>query len=210
MKISRSNIVEFTITLTMFLVVVSSAFIFANGKNDVFEEKIYVLNEEVKDGRVDNTKDEELEEKVKEEIPEEEIDPIVYDNMTLTELSDKLNKSLNSDMSGYGNFIASYTIEKGIDPYLATAIILHETGCTWECSRLVKECHNVGGMKGSGCGSYGYFNTLEEGIQRFVDNIYNNYYVYGLTDAYSMNSKYAEDPEWSIKVNNHIEKIKNR
>ena len=100
----------------MFLVVVSSAFIFANDKNDVFEEKIYVLNEEVKDGRVDNTKDEELEEEVKEEIPEEEIDPIVYDNMTLTELSDKLNKSLNSDMSGYGNFIASYTIEKGIDP----------------------------------------------------------------------------------------------
>ena len=67
MKISRSNIVESVIILTMFLVVVSSAFIFANGKNDVFEEKIYVLNEEVKDGRVDNTKDEELEEEVKEE-----------------------------------------------------------------------------------------------------------------------------------------------
>ena len=65
-------------------------------------------------------------------------------------------------------------------------------------------------MKGSGCGSYGYFNTLEEGIQRFVDNIYNNYYAYGLTTADAMGKKYAEDPAWSMKVNNYIEKIKNR
>mgnify|MGYP002511620479 CR=1 FL=1 len=45
--------------------------------------------------------------------------------------------------------------------YLAVAIVLHETGCKWTCSKLVRECNNVGGMKGSGCGSYGY-----EGIQR--------------------------------------------
>ena len=37
-------------------------------------------------------------------------------------------------------------------------------------SILVKQCNNVGGMKGSGCGIYGYFNTLEEGIQRFIYN----------------------------------------
>ena len=33
---------------------------------------------------------------------------VVYDNMTLEELSDKLDRSLNSDISGYGNFIASF------------------------------------------------------------------------------------------------------
>ena len=130
--------------------------------------------------------------------------------MTIDELSSKIEDSLNSDISGYGYFIANYSLEKGIDPYLATAIMLHETGCTWGCSSLVKNCNNVGGMKGSGCGAYGYFNTLEEGIQKFIDNIYNNYYAYGLTDAFSMGNKYAEDPEWAIKVNRYIEKIKNR
>ncbi len=129
--------------------------------------------------------------------------------MTMDELAEKLNRSLKNELSGYGNFIASYSIEKGIDPYLATGIILHETGCTWNCSSLVKNCHNVGGMKGSGCGSYGYFATLEEGITRFIDNIYNNYYLYGLTTADTMGNKYAEDPNWSMKVNSHIEKIKN-
>ena len=36
----------------------------------------------------------------------------------------------------------------------------------------------------------------------------NNYYLYGLTTADTMGSKYAEDPEWSRKVNSYIEKIK--
>lgn len=130
--------------------------------------------------------------------------------MTIEELSDKLNRTLSSNLSGYGNFVATYSLEKGVDPYLATAIMMHETGCEWGCSSLVRSCNNVGGMKGSGCGEYGYFSTLEEGIKKFIDNIYNNYYAYGLVNADLMGSKYAEDPEWSRKVNVHIEKIKNR
>lgn len=194
MKISRSNVIKIVSLLILLLVIVGFVFIFVKNKEN--KEEVIAYVEDVSTV----------------EIPElEEIeDPIVYDNMTMQELSDKLERSLNSDISGYGNFIASYSLEKEIDPYLATAIMLHETGCTWECSSLVKNCNNVGGMKGSGCGSYGYFNTLEEGIQRFIDNIYKNYYAYGLTNANLMGSKYAEDPEWSIKVNRHIEKIKNR
>ena len=201
MKISRSKLIEITFTLTLFVLVIIYAFMFSDSETKVKESYAY---DEIKIKEV-NISVLETEEEIKEEI-----EPIVYDNMTLEELSSKIERSLNSNISGYGSFIANYAIEKGVDPYLATAIMLHETGCTWECSNLVKSCNNVGGMKGSGCGAYGYFNSLEEGIQRFIDNIYNNYYLYGLTNADLMGSKYAEDPEWSRKVNGHIEKIKNR
>ena len=90
---------------------------------------------------------------------------IVYEGMTEQELGSKLNKVLGSSLDGYGDVFAKYSIEYGVDPYLATAITLLETGCKWGCSTLVKQCNNVGGMKGSGCGSYQAFDTLEDGIE---------------------------------------------
>lgn len=148
-------------------------------------------------------------EEVKKEIEEKvEANPIVYDNMTMEELSNKINLSLNSTIAGKGNLIASYSLEKGVDPYMATAIILHETGCRWECSYLVKTCNNVGGQKGSGCGSYSAFNSLDEGIMAFIDNLYNNYISLGLTTPELINPKYAQDQEWSKNVNKYIEIIK--
>lgn len=136
-------------------------------------------------------------------------EPIVYDNMTLNELADKLNRTLSSDLSGKGMLFASYSIELGVDPYLAVAISMHETGCTWGCSYLAKECNNVGGQKGVGCGEYRAYDTLDEGIYGFIANIKNNYVDYGLLTAETMNPKYAEDPEWNVKVNKYVEKIKN-
>ena len=53
-----------------------------------------------------------------------------------------------------GYAYATYSLELGVDPYLAVAISMHETGCTWNCSYLLKACNNVGGQKGEGCGSY--------------------------------------------------------
>jgi hypothetical protein len=105
---------------------------------------------------------------------------------------------------------ASYSLEKGVDPYLAVAISLEETGCNWNCSRLVKTCNNVGGMKGKGCGSYGAFPTLDDGIKAFIDNIYRNYVAYGLLTADEMNPKYAANPAWSTNVNAYITRIKNK
>lgn len=143
------------------------------------------------------------------EYTKEELEPIiVYDGLTLEELASKLNKSLNSTISGKGELIASYSIEKGVDPYLATAIMLHETGCKWECSYLVRKCNNVGGQKGSGCGAYKSYDSLDDGIRGFIDNIYNNYVSYGLLTSEQMNSKYAEDKNWSVNVNKYIETIK--
>ena len=145
-----------------------------------------------------------------EEVKDEYIaeDEIVYDGKTLEELTQIINKSLNSTVSNKGDLIASYSLEKGVDPYMATAIMLHETGCKWNCSRLVRECNNVGGQKGSGCGSYSYFNSLDEGIKAFIDNLEKNYISYGLTTPEQINPKYAEDPSWAKKVNKYIEEIR--
>ena len=145
-------------------------------------------------------------EEVKEEL--EPIPEIVYDGMTLDELSDKINRSLNSTISGKGYLIASHSLEMGVDPYMATAIMLHETGCKWGCSYLVNACNNVGGQKGSGCGAYAYFNSLDEGIMAFINNLSRNYIDYGLTTPELINPKYAEDPNWSKNVNKYIEQIK--
>ncbi len=152
------------------------------------------------------------------EIAEEitEIEPIlteeiVYDGMTLNELAEKLNRYLKSNLSGMGMVYASKSIELGVDPYLAVAISMHETGCKWGCSKLTRECNNVGGMKGKpscGSGSYRKFDTLEEGITKFIENIAKNYYAYGLTTPEAMNHKYAESKTWATKVNNYINEIK--
>lgn len=201
MKISRSKLICIILLLVilLFMIVFSVIVKSKNEKEyDIYAFKI-VDNDivQINDMDIDNYED------------VIELPVIVFDGMTLDELSEKIERSLANELSGYGSFIANYSLDKGVDPYLATAIMLHETGCTWGCSNLVKSCNNVGGMKGYGCGSYSYFSSLEEGIEKFIDNIYNNYYVYGLDTAYLMGSKYASDPKWSEKVSRHMEKIKN-
>ncbi len=146
--------------------------------------------------------------KIEDESEIIEENPIIYDGKTIDELSELINKSLNSTISGKGYLIASHSIEMGVDPYMATAIILQETGCKWTCSRLVIECNNVGGQKGTGCGNYSYFNTLDEGIIAFIDNLANNYINYGLITPEQINSKYAEDTSWATNVNAYIDIIK--
>lgn len=136
---------------------------------------------------------------------------IVYDGMTLNELTEKLNRSLKSTIAGKGDVFASYSLERGVDPYLAVSIMLLETGCNWSCSSLMRKCNNVGGQKGSpSCdgGSYKSYPSLDEGIKGFIDNIADNYYAYGLTTPEAMNKKYAESNMWAIKVNNYISSVK--
>ena len=176
-----------------------------NNKNEiVLAQELYnptVYKEEVVD--LDLTSEEET---IQEIVPER-IE--VYNNLTMEELTEKLNRTLSSDLSGKGEIFAKYSVELGVDPYLAVAIAMHETGCTWDCSYLAKACNNVGGQKGTGCGEYQAFDTLEDGIYGFILNIKNKYVDYGLMTAEEMNPKYAEDPNWSSKVNKYIEKIKN-
>lgn len=161
------------------------------------------------------TKEENPVEEVKEEIvepeqpapePVEEQTPIVYDNMTMQELADKLNRSLNSTLSGTGMTFANLAVSLGIDPYLSLAIVLEETGCSYNCSAAVNNKNNVGGMMGSG--GLLSFESLDAGITAFMNNLKKNYYDQGLTTAEAMNSKYAASTTWSGKINNYIEKIK--
>ena len=144
------------------------------------------------------------------EEEKQEIEPVVYDGMTLDELADKINRSLNSTISGKGYLIASHSLEMGVDPYMATAIMLHETGCTWTCSKLARTCNNVAGNKGKpGCngGSYRKFDTIEEGI-KFAINKLNSYYKKGYTTPKEINPYYATDKTWYKKVENYMKKLK--
>ena len=138
---------------------------------------------------------------------------IVYDGLTMDQLAEKLNKSLKNELSGYGYLYASYSLENGVDPYIAVAISLHETGCNARCSVLMTSCNNVGGQKGSptcGSGSYKQFNTLEEGIKGYIDNLSRNYFGMGLNTPELMAKKYAQSTSWASRVNSYIETIKTR
>ncbi len=174
----------------------------------VAEEKVTV-NEEI---APDPEKVEPLPEE--ENVPTKEVlqDPIVYDGMTLKQLTDKFNRILKSTLAGTGYYFAKYAIDYGVDPYIAVAITLHETGCNnGSCSSKVTKCNNVGGMKGSpSCngGSYKAFATLEEGIKGFIHNLKKNYYDKGLTTLEQMNTKYASSKTWATQVNRYVNQIK--
>lgn len=154
-----------------------------------------------------NTK-KEVETEKKEEKPK-----IVYDGMTLEQLAKKLDKNLKSTLKGYGMVFAKSAIKYGVDPYLALAIVLHETGCaSGTCSSLTKHCNNVGGMKGSNtCGnsSYAKFKSLNAGIDAFFRNLSNNYYKKGLKTPESIGKKYAESTTWATRIRFYMKKIKN-
>ena len=133
------------------------------------------------------------------------------ESLSYDELVAKLNRSLNSTLAGKGDSFAKYATELGIDPYLAVAIVLHETGCNGTCSKQVRECYNVGGMKGGpSCNgtSYKKFASLDEGIYSFMYNLKTNYYDKGLTTPEQMNKKYAASKAWARKIHHYINKIK--
>jgi len=134
----------------------------------------------------------------------------VYKGMTLDEVANQLNKSLKNDISGKGMVIASKSIELGVDPFVATAIILHETGCgQGSCSKIARECYNFGGQKGSGCGAYRRYSSVDEGLQGMIINLHNNFYSKGLTTVESIGPRYAESGTWVSKINWYVNKIKN-
>ncbi len=136
----------------------------------------------------------------------------VYEGMTIDELAAKINRNLgNGYIAGKGYLIASQCIEKGVDPYVAVAIMLHETGCKHNCSSLVRNCNNVGGQKGSpGCngGAYKAYATLDDGIIGFISNLQRNYYSKGLNTIETIAPKYAASSAWPGKIRSYVEQIR--
>ncbi len=200
------------------VVALESNQVYLNINNKVLEEDNLITEREIAysvpsdlktEVNVERLKAIKEEEKTKEEEARKQT--IVYDGLTLEELSNKLNRSLNSTLSGQGETFASYAIELGVDPYLAVAIVLHETGCKWTCSTLLRQCNNVGGMKGSpSCngGSYKSFSSLEEGIRAYMDNLNRNYFSLGLNTPEKIGPKYAASTTWASQVNAYINEIK--
>jgi hypothetical protein len=133
----------------------------------------------------------------------------VYEGMTLEEIANQLEKTLRNDLSGHGYFIAQKSIEYGVDPFIATAIMMHETGCGQnQCSSLARNCYNFGGQKGPGCGAYRRYYSIDEGLEGMIANLYRNYYAYGLTTVEQIGPKYAESDTWVSKINWYVNKIK--
>lgn len=149
-----------------------------------------------------------------EPLPEEENEPtqealrepVVYDGMTLDELTAKLNRALHSNLSGTGYYYAKYSVDYGVDPYIAVGISLHETGCNSSCSNAVKKYNNVGGMRSGG--GLITFSSLEEGIKSYIYNLKKNYYDYGLTTLEQINTKYASSSTWASQVNRYVNMVK--
>ena len=197
--------------ITVFLCSMITLFAFSSFLSNVDKEvlsnmfsSVNMIEEETKEEFVDSISELSKENNVTKRV-------IVYDGMTMSELAEKLNRSLKSTIAGKGDIFASYSLERGVDPYLAVSIMLLETGCNWSCSSLMRRCNNVGGQKGSpSCdgGSYKTYPSLDEGIKGFIDNIADNYYAYGLTTPEAMNKKYAASDMWAIKVNNYISSVK--
>ena len=197
--------------ITVFLCSMITLFAFSSFLSNVDKEvlsnmfsSVNMIEEEAKEEFVDSISELSKENNVTKRV-------IVYDGMTMSELTEKLNRSLKSTIAGKGDIFASYSLERGVDPYLAVSIMLLETGCNWSCSSLMRRCNNVGGQKGSpSCdgGSYKSYPSLDEGMKGFIDNIADNYYAYGLTTPEAMNKKYAASNMWAIKVNNYISSVK--
>ena len=197
--------------ITVFLCSMITLFAFSSFLSNVDKKvlsnmfsSVNMIEEETKEEFVDSISELSKENNVTKRV-------IVYDGMTMSELAEKLNRSLKSTIAGKGDIFASYSLERGVDPYLAVSIMLLETGCNWSCSSLMRKCNNVGGQKGSpSCdgGSYKSYPSLDEGIKGFIDNIADNYYAYGLTTPEAMNKKYAASDMWAIKVNNYISSVK--
>ena len=130
----------------------------------------------------------------------------VFEGMTMEELTNKLNRSLGGILAGHGDVIASHSLSLGIDPYVAAAIMMHETGNG--SSRIANSCYNFGGQKGSGCGAYKRYNSVDEGLRGMIDNLNRNYYSRGLTTIDTIAPRYAESSEWPAKIHYYVNRLR--
>ena len=206
-EILKYNINKLIITITLLICLFVIVLLKPSTKMDN-DSKNYIISN-VTTNFVGNYKD--INEfNIEKEKEEQRKKLLVYEDMTKDELVKMLNNSLNSTISNKGELIATYSLQKGVDPVVATAIMLLETGCKWECRYLVKACNNVGGVKGApGCnGSYKRYSSLDTGIKHFISNLSDNYYKKGLNTPEKMNKKYAQSSTWATKVNNYVKEIK--
>src|SRR5574344_221088 len=134
---------------------------------------------------------------------------IVYNGLTYEGLVEQLEKSLNYKLEGTAKLYADLCLQYGVDPYVAVAISLLETGCKWNCT---VSHNNVGGnmVCYNGKCYIRSFNTIEEGITYHISNLYNGFYAKGITEVTQIGRSYAASPTWSQRVYGYIEEIRNK
>ena len=166
------------------------------------------VNKVVKDNNKEDNDNFSLTEIDMETAPASVLRVEVFQGMTMEELSKKLDKSLGGILAGHGKTIAEHSLKVGVDPYIVTAIMMHETGNG--TSRIANSCYNFGGQKGSGCGAYKRYGSVDEGLKGMIDNLYNNYYAHGLKTVEAIGPRYAESSSWVGMINWYIGKIKTK
>ena len=119
-------------------------------------------------------------------------------------IANRLNEVFEYKLANQGMLYASYCTEKGVDPYLAAAISIHES--YRGASEEITNYNNVGGMRYGGKPMK--FDTIEAGIIKYIDNLADNYVSKGLDTPEKMQSKYAGSTSWAKNVNYFYNKIK--
>lgn len=137
----------------------------------------------------------------------------VYEGMTMEELSAKLDRRLANAhlLAGKGTLIATNAIAKGVDPYVAVAIMLHETGCGHgTCSYAASACNNFGGIMGypSCSGGLKGFDSLDAGIVGVIDLLQTRYYSLGINTVEGIGRSYAASTAWPGKIYYYIDTIR--
>ena len=131
---------------------------------------------------------------------------LTYNGETLSEIASKLDSKFKGSLTGKGEFFANLCIEKGMDPYLLAAMSVHETAYGKSNAAMTK--YNYGGIMCSG--KLCTYSSIEDGITKFISMVHRVYYSKGLTTPEQINPKYAADPNWSVRVNNHYYNLKNK
>ncbi|MBQ6538859.1 MAG: glucosaminidase domain-containing protein [Bacilli bacterium] len=130
----------------------------------------------------------------------------VVDHFTREEIINKLNKKLGGVLSGKGQLITDTSLKLKVDPFVAAAIMMHETGNG--TSRIARTCSNVGGQKGPGCGAYRAYPDINSGIVGMINNLYRNFYSRGLTTIDSIGPRYAESGSWPRMIHSYVNMLK--
>lgn len=101
--------------------------------------------------------------------------------------AEQLNKVLKGKLAGTGEIFLKYANMYKINPAIAAAIAMHESGGT---SRLAKEQNNFFGMRNKN--GWMKFSSVDEGIRRGISNISRNYVNKGKNSLQKMVKDYAE------------------
>lgn len=96
---------------------------------------------------------------------------------------------LKGRLSGKESQFAKYGQKYGVDPALAMAIAMWETGNG--TSKMLRDKKNVGGMYDSRNETFFRFDSIEQGIESMIRNLYKNYTSQGLKTIAAIQKKYA-------------------